>query len=134
ARRRSPDAPRSQRAHARAARRRRATLRLLRHRPRRATPPGEAARLNVLVISSEPVGDSMLGSAIRAFELARALGAKLVAPETDFPRHDARALRPHLAKADVVITQPPWPHVMAELRRSRARLVFDLYDPEPLEE
>ena len=88
----------------------------------------------MLVISSEPVGEAMLGSAIRAFELARALGAKLVAPETDFPRHDARALRPYLAEADVVITQPPWPHVMAELRRSGARLVFDLYDPEPLEE
>src|SRR3954447_4297993 len=90
--------------------------------------------MNVLVISSEPVGGAMLGSAIRAYELARALGAELVSPETDFPRHDARALRPYLARADVVITQPPWPHVMAELRRSDARLVFDLYDPEPLEE
>src|SRR3954447_13847443 len=90
--------------------------------------------MNVLVISSEPVGGAMLGSAIRAYELARALGAELVSPETDFPRHDARALRPYLERADVVITQPPWPHVMAELRRSDARLVFDLYDPEPLEE
>ncbi|MBE2317406.1 glycosyltransferase [Solirubrobacter sp. CPCC 204708] len=98
----------------------------------------------VVVISAEPVGESMLGSAIRAYELARALAphgeVRLAAPEggdgtadLEFARHDARALRPLLERADFVITQPPWPHVMAELRRSPARLVFDLYDPEPLE-
>src|SRR4051812_48658522 len=86
----------------------------------------------------------MLGSAIRAHELARALAphadVTLAAPDGGddasvlrFPRHDARPLRPALARAGFVIAQPPWPHVMAELRRSRARLVFDLYDAEPLE-
>ncbi len=98
----------------------------------------------VLVISAEPVGSSMLGSAIRSFELARALrphvGVLLAAPEggdgtadLEFARDDARALRPLLERADFVLCQPPWPHVMAELRRSPARLIFDLYDPEPLE-
>lgn len=98
----------------------------------------------MLVISSEPVGGAMLGSAIRAFELARALRPHaevlLAAPQggdgsadLEFAREDARALRPLLARADFVITQPPWPHVMAELRRAGARLIFDLYDPEPLE-
>lgn len=98
----------------------------------------------VLVISAEPVGGAMLGSAIRAYELAQALrphaDVLVAAPEggdgsadLEFARDDARALRPLLARADFVITQPPWPHVMAELRRSSARLIFDLYDPEPLE-
>src|SRR4051794_11147890 len=102
----------------------------------------------VLVISSEPLGGAMLGSAIRALELARALAphteVQLACPEggdeqplelpvTRFPRHKANALRPLLAGADTVIAQPPWPHVAAELRRSGARLIFDLYDPEPLE-
>lgn len=98
----------------------------------------------ILVISSEPIGGTMLGSAIRAYELAGALRPHaevlIAAPEggdgsadLEFARHDARALRPLLARADFVITQPPWPHVMAELRRADARLIFDLYDPEPLE-
>jgi glycosyltransferase involved in cell wall biosynthesis len=103
----------------------------------------------VLIVSSEPVGERMVGSAIRAFELARALAphatVELACPDdggaepalafglTRFDRADARALRGALARADVVVAQPPWPHVAAELRRSGKRLVFDLYDPEPLE-
>src|SRR6185295_14966294 len=38
-----------------------------------------------------------------------------------------------LARADVVVAQPPWPHVAAAIRRSGARFVADLYDPEPFE-
>jgi glycosyltransferase involved in cell wall biosynthesis len=104
-----------------------------------------------MVLSAEPVGRQMLGSAIRAWELARALIAHadvVVAcpddgaggapsppelPVLRFDRADARLLREPLARTDVVVSQPPWPHVAAELRRSRARLVYDLYDPEPFE-
>ncbi len=101
-----------------------------------------------LVISSEPVGRQMLGSAIRAYELARALAphaevtlacpaggdeTPVELPVVRFPRADARPLRAPAARADAIVAQPPWPHVAAVLRRSPARLIFDLYDPEPLE-
>jgi glycosyltransferase involved in cell wall biosynthesis len=106
-----------------------------------------------LVISAEPVGSRMLGSAIRAYELAKVLAAHaevtLAYPDDDadrgasdlpaalktipFDRARPTALAPELARAGVVVTQPPWPHVAAALRRSGARLVFDLYDPEPVE-
>ena len=32
-----------------------------------------------------------------------------------------------------MVAQPPWPLAARELRRSGARLIYDLYDPEPLE-
>jgi glycosyltransferase involved in cell wall biosynthesis len=36
-------------------------------------------------------------------------------------------------QADAIVSQPPWPIVASWARRSSARLVCDLYDPEPLE-
>lgn len=88
----------------------------------------------------------MGGNAIRAVELARALSAHadvtLAAPDGPGgggPAHvpldtmDPRSLRPHLAAADVVLSTPQSPLMAAELRRARARVVYDLYDPGPLE-
>jgi glycosyltransferase involved in cell wall biosynthesis len=106
------------------------------------------ARPHVLFIAAEPVGARMPGSAIRSYELARALAPHadvvLAAPQGDEPtdldvpvvsfhRADPRPLRAELDRATAVVAQPPWPHVAAELRRSKARLIFDLYDPEPFE-
>jgi glycosyltransferase involved in cell wall biosynthesis len=107
------------------------------------------SRPQVLLLSGEPLGREMLGSAIRTYELGRALAphadvvlaspdagreaADLDLPVVSFHRADPRPLHPHLQRADAVVCQPPWPHVAAALRRSGARLIFDLYDPEPFE-
>ena len=89
----------------------------------------------------------MGGNAVRATELARVLAAHgdvtLAAPgeppEAGAPfRHaawdagDPVGLRALLAGAGVVVAAPQSPVVQAELRRSGARLVADLYDPFPL--
>ena len=105
----------------------------------------------VVVLSGDPVGARMGGSGIRAYELARALqphaDVVLAAPRAaepaepgalDVPVHEydflhQRGLRPILGGADAVVAQPPWPHIAHELDRSGARLIFDLYNPEPLE-
>jgi glycosyltransferase involved in cell wall biosynthesis len=46
---------------------------------------------------------------------------------------DQRRLKPLIAAADAIVAQPPWPVMGAWMRNSGARLIFDLYDPEPLE-
>jgi glycosyltransferase involved in cell wall biosynthesis len=77
-----------------------------------------------LVLSPDPLGAEMAGPAIRATELARAVGA------------EARFSQPHAPgdlHADVIVAHPPWPLAARALRRSGARLIYDLYDPEPLE-
>jgi glycosyltransferase involved in cell wall biosynthesis len=104
--------------------------------------------MRVLLISAEPLAARMPGPAIRTYELGRVLtahadvtlacprGEDLAAldlPVVTFPRADARPLAAALARADVVVAQPPWPHVAAAIRRSGARFVADLYDPEPFE-
>ncbi|MGI8945072.1 MAG: glycosyltransferase [Thermoleophilaceae bacterium] len=107
----------------------------------------------IVVLATGPLAGEPLGSGIRALELARGLtrhgevtlavagdsaavgaGAEPVAgiPCVAFNPHDPRALEPLLARADLVLATPRWPRVMRMLRRSGARLVFDLYDPEPL--
>jgi hypothetical protein len=104
------------------------------------------SRLRVLFVYGERIGSSMGGVGIRAVELARtvrsALGADvtIAAAETDgsdvgipvstFAPHAPAALDPILARCHAVVAQPGWPRLMARLRRSEARLVFDLYDPE----
>jgi glycosyltransferase involved in cell wall biosynthesis len=102
------------------------------------------------VISAGPVGATMSGPAIRAVEFARALSPcgevtlAAAAPEGSvepdrsiphvmFRQQDPRPLRRHVARADVIVSQPPWPIVAAWARRSGALLLYDLYDPEPLE-
>ena len=82
-----------------------------------------------LILSPEPLGSEMAGMAIRSTELARAVGgeAAYVHP------HAPGGLRDRAAAAGVVVAQPAWPLAARELRRSGARLIYDLYDPEPLE-
>jgi glycosyltransferase involved in cell wall biosynthesis len=89
----------------------------------------------------------MGGNAIRAYEIARALGAhadvELLAPpaggevagvvHVPAAREDLPELRARLRGADMVLALPPNPVVAAELRRSEARVVYDLYDPRPLQ-
>ncbi len=108
------------------------------------------AEPRVLFISLDPVGEEMAGLAIRYVELARALAphaqaivAGTQAPDTappaggvqtvSFDPHRPAALKPHVEAAHVVVTHPQWPIVTRWLRRSRARVVVDLYDPEALE-
>jgi glycosyltransferase involved in cell wall biosynthesis len=82
-----------------------------------------------LVLSPEPLGAAMAGMAIRATELARAVGGEAVYAHPHAPGD----LRERAAAAGVVVAQPPWPLAARALRRSGARLIYDLYDPEPLE-
>jgi glycosyltransferase involved in cell wall biosynthesis len=107
------------------------------------------AEPRVLFISLDPVGEEMAGLSIRYVELARALAphaqatvAGTQAPGTpppagvqiaSFDPHRPVALKAHVEAADVVVTHPQWPIVTRWLRRSRARVVVDLYDPEALE-
>lgn len=100
----------------------------------------------MLFVYGDRVGAEMGGVGIRAVELARALaeatgarvsiaaaetdGADLGIPVSTYDPHAPRALDAPLADADAVVAQPPWPLLMRRLSRSRARLIFDLYDPE----
>jgi glycosyltransferase involved in cell wall biosynthesis len=104
-------------------------------------------RNRVLIICEDPVGEGMGGNAIRSYEIAKALGANsavtLLAPAPDgvlsdvehvpFALDDLRELRARVHSADVVIALPQNPVIAAELRRCRARVVYDLYDPRPLQ-
>jgi glycosyltransferase involved in cell wall biosynthesis len=102
----------------------------------------------VLFISSDTVAEEMAGPGIRAYELARALQphadvtlAAIESPHRPPPgievqpyhRFDQRALRPLIARADAIVCQPQWFVSAAWLRDSGARLIFDVYDPEPFE-
>ncbi len=107
-------------------------------------PPASGPR--VLLLYADAVGATMASVGIRAVELARALAPHCATvtiaatvvddPPQDgiryvtFAPHDPATLAPHLRGVDVVVAQPQWPAHMALLRRSRARLIFDLYDPE----
>ena len=101
-----------------------------------------------LVISTAPVGAEMRGVGIRALELAKSLSGvadvTLAAiesggtvadevPVVTYDHHDPSELSEHIRRADLVVAQPQPPTVMRMLDRSGARLVFDLYDPEILE-
>jgi glycosyltransferase involved in cell wall biosynthesis len=101
----------------------------------------------VLVLSSEPVGARMAGPAIRALEIARALGgagheATLAAPapssaagvdvlEAGFADFDAllAAAREH----DVLVAQELPAQMLRHVRSLPIRLVADLYNPRPME-
>jgi glycosyltransferase involved in cell wall biosynthesis len=102
----------------------------------------------VLVLSLDAIGPGMAGVAIRAAEVAQALAphadvtlaaarrsgdVDLGLPVVDFDRHDGRSLERHLHDVDAVVCQPQWPLVARVLRRSAARLVYDLSGPDPLE-
>ncbi len=102
----------------------------------------------VLFISADPVGTEMAGLGIRYWELARVLAGRAevsiahggsigeqVDGVTTFPfrPHAPATLRAPITQADVVVAHPQWPLVTRWLRRARARVIFDLYDPETLE-
>ena len=103
---------------------------------------------HVLLVAMGPVGGEMAGPGIRSYELARALsghadvtvaalgpaGAPVLdVPVVHYELRDPRALRDPIAAAEVIIAQPQWPMTAHLMRRSGARLIFDLYDPEPFE-
>lgn len=107
-------------------------------------------RPRVLFISPDAVGVRMRGMGIRYTELARALAphADVVVATGDpagageppagirvagYAPHAPRALRPEIERADAIVAPPQWPVVTGWMRRSGARLVFDLYAPETLE-
>jgi glycosyltransferase involved in cell wall biosynthesis len=107
-----------------------------------------ASKPQVLLITMGPVGAEMAGAAIRSYELARALrphadvtvaapgaaGASVLdVPVVYYTLRDPRELRDPVAAADAIVAQPQWPLTAHLMRRSGARLIFDLYDPEPFE-
>lgn len=89
----------------------------------------------------------MGGNGIRAYELAKVLASEaivtLAAPpssgtatdieQVPFDREDPAGLRAHLRGVDVVVTLPQNPVITAQLRRCGARIVYDMYDPKPLQ-
>lgn len=90
----------------------------------------------------------MAGVGIRATEFARQLarhgdvtlaaipGSENPLPDVGFVIYehgDPSALRPFIARADVVVVQPTWPILMGWLKASGARLIFDMYVPELFE-
>jgi glycosyltransferase involved in cell wall biosynthesis len=101
-------------------------------------------RPRILLVYNDRVGARMGGVGIRAIEFAKVLRAHgevtlAVAeasgeldgiPLVEFNPHDPRTLAPHLERADVVVARPQWPLAMRMLRRSGARLIFDIYDPD----
>jgi glycosyltransferase involved in cell wall biosynthesis len=103
-----------------------------------------ASRPRLLLVYDDRVGERMGGVGIRATELAKVLrghgdvtlavaeaGGELDGiPLVEFNPHDPRDLAPYLERADVVLARPQWPLAMRMMRRSRARLIFDLYDPD----
>ena len=108
------------------------------------------ARPRVLVICAGPVSETLTGVAIRAVELARVLsehadvtvaGTAPSPPRAEVPVVEYKllesprrsALGALIAEADYIVAQPPWPIVARWLRQSSARLIYDLYDPEPFE-
>jgi len=122
--------------------------------PSAAGTPAVSRRPAVLFISADPVGEEMAGLGIRYWELAHTLtphAAVTIAHGGRPGRDDGTdgdddavqtvAYRPHsptplqalIAASDVVITHPQWPLIDRWLRRSRARVIFDLYCPETLE-
>ncbi len=98
----------------------------------------------ILLVYDDLVGPGMGGVGIRATELAGVLRAHgevtLAVTEAvgelaeielvEFNPHDPRTLAPHLERADVVVARPQWPLAMRMMRRSGARLIFDVYDPD----
>lgn len=102
----------------------------------------------VVVVSPVPLGGEVAGTGIRALELARVLAAhadvELAAagappatvaglPAWGYEPQQPRALAEHGRGADVVVALPQWPPGLRALRATGARLLFDLYVPEPLE-
>jgi len=110
--------------------------------------PQRAGRPRVLFITLDRVAEQMAGPAIRCWELGHLLSDRadvtIAAAEMGdissdrvrlvrFIAHSPRALRELVASADVIVAQPQWPVLAAWMHRSKARVIYDLYDPETLE-
>ena len=86
----------------------------------------------------------MPAGGVRAYELAKALQPHAdvtlavrgdTAPDLDvrcvtYSAGSPRELAPTVVAADAIVALPPWPPLMRLLARSRARLVFDMSDPQ----
>lgn len=107
-----------------------------------------ALRKRVLVVSNDHVGSSMAGPGIRYFHFAQELSARfdvtlLVPSECDLEglRFDVRRsdsmslgqLTRFCEGFDALVAQDLAPRLMRRLARSRTRVVYDLYDPYPME-
>jgi glycosyltransferase involved in cell wall biosynthesis len=106
------------------------------------------SRPHVLVIAQDRLDGQVAGTSIRALELARVLSATAsvtLAAVGDPPAEVAgircvgyhpqapSALDRELRDAEVVLSTTQWPPLMRRLRRSGARMIFDLYVPEAIE-
>jgi glycosyltransferase involved in cell wall biosynthesis len=104
-------------------------------------------RSRILVLTRDPTTSRLGGNAIRAVGLSRVLATRadvtLASPGGD-PGVDGvahvewaparpRTIAAAVGAADTILSAPQDPATHALLRRSGARLVFDLYDPFPLE-
>jgi glycosyltransferase involved in cell wall biosynthesis len=105
-------------------------------------------RPRVLFIAPVPLAERMAGPGIRTVELARAVstvadvelaglrldpGEPAAMDHVPYTHRDPSGLVPALERADAVFAAPVNPMISALLRRSGARLIFDLYGPEVLE-
>ncbi len=92
----------------------------------------------------------MAGPGLRAYEIGRVLrdaadaevtiagvapdsGGDLGLPRLTYTHQDPSPLRNAIRAADAIVAPPPTPMMAALLRRSRARLIFDLCTPDALE-
>ena len=99
----------------------------------------------VVVFTTDPVGPEMPGPAIRAWELARALGqdldvvlASTVSVSGSHPNAELRlaegaAIRELVDQADVVFAPSALVYMAAELRETDHPVAVDVYDPYHLE-
>jgi glycosyltransferase involved in cell wall biosynthesis len=115
--------------------------------PWQRTGHGEARehRRRVLVLSTDPIGPTMPGPAIRAWHLAQVLGehcevvlASTVSAEGPHPNADLRpAVGPELPRlvgaAEVCFAPSALVYMCRELRETPAPLAVDIYDPYHLE-
>ena len=105
-------------------------------------------RKRVLVVSNDHVGSSMAGPGIRYAHFARELSGRfdvtlLVPNDTDLELDRVTIRRSselslsaftRLAREhDAVVAQDLAPRLMWRLARSSTRVVYDLYDPYPME-
>jgi glycosyltransferase involved in cell wall biosynthesis len=107
-----------------------------------------ARRKRVLVVSNDHVGSSMAGPGIRYVHFARELAGRydvtlLVPNDTDLELDGVTigrsselslgALTRLAREHDAVVAQDLSPRLMWRLARSTTRVVYDLYDPYPME-
>lgn len=107
------------------------------------------ARLHVVVITGDPVGERMAGPAIRAWHIAKELSqehdvrllsmSRAVSTDDSFDvgeisHHRPSSVVPHVKWADVIIVQGNALVLFPALQNSGKVLVVDVYDPMHLEQ